>query len=154
MQYSVCAESAKKCTLCSGPCFLPTGRPIHMIRIDCKTNCHTGPSPSQQAGDPDRTIYKNLCWHLWWTMIITKSLNLAWMWKFSNAFIISGADLIWSPIAISPHSSSCHQPPPPSQPTYAPHPFSVPSTLQLVADPPFSFNVQTADFRHEVSFQE
>ena len=28
-----------------------------MIRIDCKTNCHTGPSHSQQAGDPDYNDY-------------------------------------------------------------------------------------------------
>ena len=50
----------KKCTLCSGPYFLSTGQPLHMIRIDCKTNCHTGRSPSQQAGDHNKEFESGL----------------------------------------------------------------------------------------------
>ena len=120
----------KKSTSCSGPYFFVNrqANPHEPDWLQNKLSFWTVPF---STGGWSRLYAKIFPFFTSLTMIIKQSLNPAWMWKFSNAFIISGADLIWSPIAISPHSSSCHQPPPPSQPTYAPHPFSVPSTLQL-----------------------
>ena len=52
-----CAEKYTVKTLCSGPCILSSGQPLHMIRIDCKIIILERPLLNRRV---IRTIYKNI----------------------------------------------------------------------------------------------